>query len=124
MDKISIKKLEIMGKHGCFAAELEQDNLFKISLDLYLDFSRACKNDNLEDTIDYPSVMGIVEGVIKGKSVRLIEKLSDMIAERLFIRFPNLLKADVEVEKCNVDVGFEFEEISVKISRERANYIK
>lgn len=76
---------------------------------LRLPFERAAKTDDLSDTVDYPSAMAVAEGVLAGESVRLIEKLADMIAERLFIRFPILREADVEVAKLGVDVGFKFE---------------
>ena len=71
-----------------------------------------------------PSAIAVAEGVLAGESVRLVEKLADLIAERLFARFGNLLAAEVEVAKLGVDVGYEFEKMSVKIFRERRDYIK
>ena len=68
--------------------------------------------------------MAIAEGVLSGESVRLIEKLADTIAERLFTRFENLAEAEIEVAKLGVDVGYDFEKISVKIRRKREDYIK
>lgn len=124
MDEIIIEKLKLRGKHGCFAAERDELCDFEVSMRLRLPFDRAAKTDELSDTIDYPSAMAIAEGVLGGESVRLIEKLADMIAERLFIRFPNLKEADVEVAKLGVDVGFEFGKISARISRKRTDYIK
>ena len=91
---------------------------------LRLPFERAAKTDDLSDTVDYPSAMAVAEGVLAGESVRLIEKLADMIAERLFIRFPILREADVEVAKLGVDVGFKFEKISARVFRRRSDYIK
>ncbi len=124
MDEIIIEKLKLRGKHGCFAAERDELRDFEVSMRLRLPFDRAAKTDELSDTVDYPSAMAIAEGVLGGESVRLIEKLADMIAERLFIRFPNLKEADVEVAKLGVDVGFEFGKISARISRKRTDYIK
>lgn len=124
MDEIIIEKLKLRGKHGCFAAERDELRDFEVSMRLRLPFDRAAKTDELSDTIDYPSAMAIAEGVLGGESVRLIEKLADMIAERLFIRFPNLKEADVEVAKLGVDVGFDFKKISARISRKRTDYIK
>ena len=84
----------------------------------------AAKTDELSDTVDYPSAMAIAEGVLKGESVRLIEKLADMIAERLFVRFERLVEAEVEVAKLGVDVGYDFKKISARIRRKRGDYIK
>lgn len=124
MDEIFIEGLQLQGKHGCFAAERDEWRDFEVSMRLFLDTSRAAKTDSLEDTIDYPKAMAIAEGVLEGESVRLIEKLADIIAERLFVRFELLREAEIEVVKKNVDVGYRFSRISVKIHRRREDYIK
>ena len=124
MDEIIIEGLKLKGKHGCFAQERNEFRDFAVSLRLFGDFSRAAKTDELEDTFDYPQAMAIAEGVISGESVRLIEKLADMIAERMFVRLENLKGIEVEVEKIGVDVGFDFKKISAKIFRSRDFYIK
>ena len=66
----------------------------------------------------------LLQVVLEGESVRLIEKLADIIAERLFVRFELLREAEIEVVKKNVDVGYRFSRISVKIHRRREDYIK
>ncbi len=124
MDEIIIEGLKLKGKHGCFAFERNELHDFEVSMRLFLDVSRASKTDALEDTIDYPQAMAIAEGVLSGESVRLIEKLADMIAERLFVRFELLQEVEIEVVKLGVDVGFEFAKISTKIHRKRNFYIK
>ena len=124
MDEIIIKNIKLKGKHGCFAEERNEYRDFEVSLKLMLPLDLSAKTDELDDTIDYPSAIAIAEGVLMGESVRLIEKLADMIAERLFVRFGNLCAVEVEVAKLGVDVGYEFERISTRIYRERSFYIK
>ncbi len=124
MDEIIIKGLKLKGKHGCFAEERNEFRDFEVSMKLSLDLNTAAKTDKLEDTIDYPAAMGIAEGVLMGESVRLIEKLADTIAQRLFERFALLQVAEIEVVKLGVDVGYCFDKISVKIQRKRDFYIK
>ena len=124
MDEICIEKLKLKGKHGCFAAERDEYRDFEVSMRLFLDFGRAAKTDALEDTVDYPRAMAVAEGVLAGESVRLIEKLADMIAERLFVRFAILREVEIEVAKLGVEVGFDFGKISAKIHRKRGDYVK
>lgn len=124
MDEIIIKNIKLKGKHGCFAEERNEYRDFEVSLKLMLPLDLSAKTDELDDTIDYPSAIAIAEGVLMGESVRLIEKLADMIAERLFVRFGNLCAVEVEVAKLGVDVGYDFERISTRIYRERSFYIK
>ena len=123
MDEIIIDRLKVSGKHGCFAEERNEFRDFEVSLRLFLPLSTAAKTDELDDTIDYPAAMAIVEGVLKGESVRLIEKLAQTIAERLFVRFENLREVEVVVAKLGVDVGYEFKNISVRIHRKREDFI-
>ncbi len=123
MDEIIINKLKVRGKHGCFAKEREEEHDFEVNLRLFLPLNQSAKTDELGDTIDYPQVMGIVEGVFAGESVRLIEKLADMSAERLFTRFALLRELEIEVVKLGVDVGYDFGSVSVKIHRKREDYI-
>ncbi len=124
MDELIIEKLKLKGKHGCFAEERNEFRDFEVSMRLFFDAKVASKTDALEDTIDYPQAMAIAEGVLAGESVRLIEKLADMIAERLFVRFEILQEVEIEVAKLGVDVGFEFSKISTKMHRCRTDYIK
>lgn len=124
MDEIIIKNIKLKGKHGCFAEERNEYRDFEVSLKLMLPLDICAKTDELDDTVDYPSAIAIAEGVLMGESVRLIEKLADMIAERLFVRFANLRAVEVEVAKLGVDVGYDFERISTRIYRERSYYIK
>ena len=124
MDEIIIKGLKVRGKHGCFAAERDELREFEVSMKLRLPFDIAAKTDSLSDTVDYPAAMAVAEGVISGESVRLIEKLADMIAYRLFVRFENLLEAEIEVKKLGVDVGYDFESVSARLVRRREFYFK
>lgn len=124
MDEIKIDRIRLKGKHGCFAAERNEYRDFEVSLRLFLPLDTAAKSDELDDTVDYPAAIAIAEGVLAGESVRLVEKLADMIAERLFVRFKNLLEVEVEVAKLGVDIGYDFGGISAKIHRKRGDYIK
>ena len=120
MDEIIIENLKLSGRHGCFAFERDRPGDFEVSMRLFLPLDAAAKTDELSDTVDYPSAMAIAEGVLKGESVRLIEKLADM----LFVRFERLVEAEVEVAKLGVDVGYDFKKISARIRRKRGDYIK
>jgi len=122
MDEIIIENLKLSGRHGCFAFERDRPGDFEVSMRLFLPLGAAAKTDELSDTVDYPAAMAIAEGVLKGESVRLIEKLADTIAERLFVRFERL--AEAEVAKLGVDVGYDFKKISARIRRKRGDYIK
>ncbi len=122
MDELVLKDIRLKGRHGCFAREREEYCEFLVSVRMRLDLSKAARTDSLEDTIDYPAAVSIAEGVISGESVRLIEKLADTVASRMFARFGALREIDVKVAKCNNDYSSFVGEISVSISRRREDY--
>jgi dihydroneopterin aldolase len=124
MDELILKDIRLKGKHGCFASELENPCDFSVSLRMFLNLRNASKTDSLDDTVDYPSAIAIAEGVIAGESVRLIEKLADMIAERMFGRFANLEEIEVKVRKCSPQIEWALSEVAVKLHRKRNDYIK
>lgn len=119
MDRMIIKNIEAKGRHGCFAHERDTDGIFKVSLDIFLNLSKAGLSDNLSDTIDYPSVIGSVLGIVGGSSVRLIENLAEKISEELLAKFCLIEEISVEVEKCEIDCNLRTEKVSVKIHRIR-----
>ena len=122
MDRLILKNIRLKGKHGCFAHELETPCEFRVSMVLYLNLEAAGKTDRLDDTIDYPAAASIAEGVIAGESVRLMETLAARIAERMFIRFGQLAKIKVKVQKCGACPDFATEEVSVQIARKRKDF--
>ena len=122
MDKLILKNIKLKGRHGCFAQELKEPTEFWVSMKIHLDTRKAAKTDDLEDTIDYPAAIAIAEGVIMGESVRLIEKLADKIAERVFFRFFAAKKIEVKVVKRSASFGEILDEVSVKIKRSREDY--
>ena len=124
MDEIVIEGLKLVGRHGCEAFERNSEGKFEVSLKLRLPLERAAATDELCDTIDYPAAMAVAEGVFAGESVRLVERLADKIAERLFVRFGNLCSVEVEVAKIGVNVGYEYSKVAARISRDRGFYIK
>lgn len=122
MDKLILKNIKLKGRHGCFAHELKEPTEFWVSMKICLDTRKAAKTDELEDTIDYPAAIAIAEGVIMGESVRLIEKLADKIAERIFFRFAIAKKIEVKVVKRSTSFEEILDEVSVKIKRSREDY--
>lgn len=123
MDEIILKNIKLKGKHGCFAHEMETPCDFLVSMKLRLDLQSAAKTDLLENTIDYPAAASIAEGVLAGESVRLIERIADEIAKRMFVRFARLMEIEIRVQKKTAELNIEIEEVAVKLFRKRGDYI-
>ncbi len=76
MDKILIRGLKVLACHGCKDFEKTAPQPFIFDADLYFDFSRAAKTDNLSDTINYSAASKIIAAVAQNNTYNLIEKLA------------------------------------------------
>ena len=61
MDKITIEKLVVFGKHGVFKEENMLGQKFEVSLVLYTDTRKAGLTDELEYSINYGEVSNLVQ---------------------------------------------------------------
>ena len=83
MDILRLKGLNFRGHHGFYREEREKGNNFIVDITFYLSLKEAAKSDNLEDTLDYEKVYDIVESVMNGPSVKLIEHLAFLIGNKI-----------------------------------------
>ena len=83
MDKIVLTGLHFYGYHGCLPEEKRQGQPFHIDLTLETDLGRAGQTDDLTQTVDYSAVYGVVKEVVEGPSFDLIERVGQVIADRI-----------------------------------------
>lgn len=76
MDKILIRGLEVTACHGCKDFEKTHPQPFVFDADIYFDFSRAAKTDELSDTVNYSAASKIIANVAQNNCYNLIEKLA------------------------------------------------
>lgn len=82
-DKIEIKGMVFLGKHGVRDEERSRFQRFQIDVDLYLDLTQAGESDHLGHTANYSQVRKKVQKIIEGESVSLIERLTHIMAEEI-----------------------------------------
>lgn len=80
---VGIEGLEAFGRHGVTDAEQELGQRFVIDLEIDLDQAPGTISDRLEDTVDYDAIADAVVEVVGGPSVRLLERLAQLIADRI-----------------------------------------
>ena len=117
MDKIEVKNLKIVGRHGVFDFERLQDRTFELDLVLFLDLSKASKSDDLEDTIDYAEIIDVVIKEFTKKNYNLIEAVAQSIISRLFKEF-NFHKVKLRIRKPHAPIDAEFDTVQVALERE------
>lgn len=118
MDKLTLKGMSFHANHGLFPEEKINGNSFEVDLAFYLNLQDAGSSDDLKQTIDYGRAHMIVQTIMNGPSMDLIEALTFSIGEKLFEELtPNQLK--VSVRKLNPPVNgiTQYSEVKMKWPR-------
>ena len=119
MDTITLTGVHANGTHGVLAFEHERPQTFVVDATLHLNLTRAGQSDDLNDTIDYGRVAKDIVAVIEGPHVGLIERLAQLIADRILADAPAVMQIDVTVHKPHAPIVVAFDDVSVSITRVR-----
>ncbi len=112
---IELKNMRFFAHHGVFSQETVVGNEFMVNLHIEADLSKACKTDNIEDTINYAAVYELVKSEMQ-KPSRLMENAAYRILERIKASFPQIVHLEVRMAKMNPPVGGEIECSQIVIS--------
>lgn len=115
-DFISIKDLRFHAYHGHLPAERITGNTFVVDLKIETDLSISGKSDNLEDTVDYVSIMELVTEVMETPS-DLIEHVAERIAATIKKKHDTISGLEVTVKKQKPPLHFDLKAVEVTIRR-------
>lgn len=118
LDRVALRGLGGVGRHGVLPAERESGQPFLVDVDLGLDTRAAAGSDDLADTVDYGALAGRVVALVEGEPVNLIETLAERIAG-ICLAEPVVEQVQVTVHKPAAPVPVAFEDVSVTILRRR-----
>jgi dihydroneopterin aldolase len=100
-------------------SEREHGQEFRVDVELDVDTQTAAASDDLSETIDYATLADRLAEVVAGEPVNLIETLAARLAE-VCLSDPRVRATTVEVHKPHAPVGVRFDDITVRIHRERS----
>ena len=120
-DSIKLSNIKLYGYHGVNDFERENGQIFLINLRLFLDLKKAGLSDSLKDTVDYSRVYECIKDIIEGPSIKLLEKLADVVVDAIFETFPQVIGLNVVIEIPNPPIkGSRIDGVSVRINRSKA----
>lgn len=119
MDSISLTGLEVVAKHGVYAAEKIHSQKFIFDINLALDFLAAVQNDDLAQTVNYAQVAQLVSELVENNSFNLIETLAYRIGKAILVEFPMVAVVQVTVHKPEAPLEYSFNDVAVSISLQR-----
>lgn len=116
MDFLCLNNMQFHAFHGVFDQEQKIGNTYFIDLKIGADFSKACKTDQIEDTVNYASVFHEIQEEMKNPC-RLIEYLAEKICQRLKTTFKEIQSLEIKITKQNPPLHGQLESVSIILSR-------
>lgn len=119
MDKIIMKGLRFFGHHGVLPQERELGQFFEVDVEISLDLEAAGEKDDLNSTVSYADVFGLVGEVVTGQPCSLIEAVAQRVAVQVLERFGLVEVVRVTVKKPSAPIEGAFEYMAAEITRSR-----
>ncbi len=113
MDIIFIRDIRLETLIGAYEFERRQPRTLQVNIEIGRASIRACKTDELADTIDYAAVVDLVKETFASHTFHLLEPLAETIVDLILEKF-DAQWARIEVSKTGVvpnarDVGVRIE---------------
>ena len=118
LDRLAVLGIEAVGHHGVFDFERHDGQVFKVDLVLGVDTRPAAKSDDLQDTVDYGSLVTAVRATVETDPVDLIETLAQRIAN-VCLRDGRVQWTEVTVHKPNAPIEATIQDVALTILRSR-----
>ncbi len=113
---IKIKNLKLETILGIYDWEQDTPRPIIINATIHTDNDNARFSNNIEDTIDYDSIVKQIKTYVASKNFQLIEKMNQEILD-LIMKDERISKCELEIDK--VGVVENVESFSVTLTKER-----
>lgn len=118
MDRIEIRGLRAVGRHGVYEHERRHGQAFVVDLTLERELDTPARSDALGDTVDYGTLAQQAADAVEHTRFDLIEALAGHIAD-LALADPSVAAVTVRVAKPEAPLAVTVDEVAVVLRRER-----
>lgn len=119
MDKIHITGIKTYAYHGAIQEERVLGQYFITDLVLHVDLTKASQTDDLNETVHYGEVYELVEKIVKGEPVSLIERLAGKINAELFDRYDKIIEIETTITKPNPPIDGNYDSVAITLYGKR-----
>ncbi|BAZ90745.1 dihydroneopterin aldolase [Raphidiopsis curvata NIES-932] len=117
MDCINLTGIRSYGYIGYLPEEKILGQWFEVDLKLWMDLSQAAVTDNIHHTVDYRSVIDLVQNLVKTSSFDLLERLAGAIAHEILQYNDMISQVQVTVIKPTAPIPGFSGRISVEMTK-------
>lgn len=117
--EVDLRGISIYTHHGVSDAEQEVGQRLEFDLSFDVPDCDAVLTDRIEDTIDYSEVCDIVVLAATERSYRTLERLAQVIGERLIERY-SCESVRVRAAKPEPPLPLSIQEVGVEVTQERS----
>lgn len=118
-DRIALTGIRATGHHGVYPDERREGQVFIADVTLELSLADAARSDDVADTVHYGELAEAVAAVLSGDPVDLLETLAQRIAD-VALGYARVEAVEVTVHKPQAPIAVPFDDVSVRIRRERS----
>lgn len=118
-DRIELRGLRQAAFVGALPEEAERKQPIEVDIDVEADLLGAGLSDDIGHTVDYGMLCDVVETVIDEGHVQLLERLAQVMADRLLATDTRIEAVTVAVRKLRPPVPQDLATSGVRIRRHR-----
>ncbi|RCJ39756.1 dihydroneopterin aldolase [Nostoc minutum NIES-26] len=122
MDCIHLTGIRCYGYTGYLAEEQVLGQWFEVDVKLWLDISTAAKTDAIEDTLDYRSVISLIQNLVKTSKFALLERLVGTIADAILQECDRVTQVQLTVSKPAAPIPDFGGKISIEVTRTKPGF--
>ena len=115
-DQLRLTGIEVRARHGVFASEKVNDQLFVV--DVVCDLERVEQVDELATTVDYAALAERIASAVRGGSVDLIETLAERVAA-VCLAHPLITAVAATVHKPHAPMPVRVGDVAVSVTRSK-----
>src|SRR5699024_5422339 len=105
--------------HGVLDRERAYAQWFIVDLALDLDIDQAADTDDVAATVNYAEVAAVVENIITGPPVNLIETLAVTMADTILADFSRITSVRITINKPQEPIPAYLSNVAVTVARHR-----
>ena len=116
MERITIEGLEVFAYHGCNPEERRDGQIFLLDILLEFDSGKACRSDNLEDTVNYSAVAKRTAAIFTDPPCNLLEHAAYRTAKGIKEEFARIERVTLRVHKPDAPLKIRVTDIIYEIT--------